>query len=132
LLTKACLGRKAGGYLDRLDLVSEAAERIAENEVVLREVNARIAEKTSDLEARGLADGDETSEYLCSCGRPDCDAYLMLTLTEFEQAHASDDQFVVAPGHENPQIEDVVAGHDGYLVVRKRPGYKPEDVAPDV
>ena len=74
-------------------MTEAAPERIAENEVVLREVNERIAEKTSDLEIRGLAGGDETSEYLCSCGRPDCDDMLRLTLTEFAEAHARDDQF---------------------------------------
>jgi hypothetical protein len=106
-----------------------AAERIAENEVVLREVNERIAEKTSDLEIRGLAGDDETSEYLCSCGRPDCDDLLRLTLREFAEAHARDDHFVVAHGHDNPEIEDVVAEYDRYAVVRKKPGYKPDDLA---
>jgi hypothetical protein len=108
--------------------VAEAEERIAENEVVLREVNERIAEKTSDLESRGLASEVETSEYLCSCGRPDCEEYLRLTLDEFADAHVREDQFVVARGHENPEIEDLVETHGGYSVVRKKPGYKPPDL----
>jgi len=108
--------------------MSEAAGRIAENEVVLREVNMRIAEKTSDLEARGLAGNDETSEYLCSCGRPDCDESIKLTLAEFEAAHAREDQFVVVPGHHVPEIDEVVARHESYSVVRKKPGYKPQDL----
>jgi hypothetical protein len=108
--------------------MAEAAHRIAENEVVLREVNERIAEKSSDLEARGLAGEDETSEYLCSCGRPDCDESIKLTLEEFEAAHARSDQFVVAPGHDMPWIEEVVAQYEGYSVVRKKPGYKPQDL----
>ena len=70
--------------------MSEAAGRIADNEVVLREVNERIAEKSSDLEARGLAESYETSEYLCSCGRPDCDQTGGQTLAEFAAAHARD------------------------------------------
>lgn len=106
----------------------EAAERIAQNEFVLRDVNERIAEKTSELEARGLAARDETSEYLCSCGRPDCEASLKLTLEEFEKAHERADQFVVAPGHDVPAIEDVVAHYGTYAVVRKKPGFKPGDV----
>ena len=110
-------------------MTEAAAERIAENEVVLREVNERIAEKTSDLEIRGLAGVDETSEYLCSCGRPDCDDLVRMTLTEFAEAHARGDQFVVAHGHDNPEMEEIVAEHDGYAVVRKKPGFKPQDVA---
>jgi hypothetical protein len=104
------------------------AERIAENEVVLREVNERIAEKTSDLEARGLATADDTSEYLCSCGRPDCEASIKLTLREFQEAHARDDHFIVVPGHHVPAIEDVVAQHGDYTVVRKKPGFKPAEL----
>ena len=106
----------------------EAAHRIAENEVVLREVNERIAEKSSDLESRGLTGANETSQYLCSCGRPDCEESVELTLEELEAAHARSDQFVVAPGHALPEIEDVVAEHEGYWVVRKKPGYKPQDL----
>jgi hypothetical protein len=108
--------------------VSEAVERIVENEVVLREVNERIAEKSSDLEARGLSGTDETSEYLCSCGQPDCDQSIELTLEEFAEAHARDDQFIVATGHYLPDIEVVVAAHERYMVVRKKPGHKPSDL----
>ena len=106
-----------------------AAERIAGNEVLLREVNERIAEKSFDLEARGLAGDDERSTYLCSCGRPDCEESLELTRAEFEAAHARSDQFVIAPGHEVPSIEEVVEENDWYVVVRKKPGYKPDDLA---
>lgn len=111
--------------------MSEAAHRIAANEVVLREVNERIAEKTSDLEARGLSSANETSEYLCSCGRPDCDQSIALTLEEFEAAHARADQFVIVPGHEVPSVDEVVAEYEGYSVVRKKPGYKPQDLDGD-
>jgi hypothetical protein len=106
----------------------EAAHRIAENEVVLREVNERIAEKSSDLESRGLTGENETSEYLCSCGRPDCEESVELTLEDFEAAHARSEQFVVAPGHAMPEIEEVVAQYESYWVVRKKPGYKPQDL----
>jgi hypothetical protein len=109
-------------------MAEAAAERIAQNEIVLRNVNEKIAEKTSDLEARGLAARDETSEYLCSCGRPDCDQSIRLTLDEFEKAHERDDQFIVALGHDVPTIEDVVAAYETYSVVRKKPGFKPGDV----
>jgi hypothetical protein len=108
--------------------MTEAAHRIAENEVVLREVNERIAEKTLDLAVRGFAHEDEKSEYLCACGRRDCDASLKLTLAQVDDAHARDDQFIVARGHEQPEIEEVVARYDGYAVVRKKPGYKPQDL----
>ena len=108
--------------------MSEAAQHIAENEVILREVNERIAEKTMDLGVRGLAGEDETSEYLCACGQSDCEESLNLTLAQLEEAHSRPDQFVVAPGHNLPDIEEVVAEHEQYSIVRKRPGFKPSDL----
>ena len=33
---------------------------------------------------------------------------------------AIDDQFVVARGHDDPPLDDVVASFDGYVVVEKR------------
>jgi len=112
----------------RLAEVPEAAQRIAGNEVVLRAVNERIAEKTFDLESRGLTSSDETSEYLCACGRPDCTESMNLTLAEFRKAHERVDQSIVVPGHHLPAIEDVVDEHDGYAVVRTKPGHRPADL----
>jgi hypothetical protein len=131
LIELRCISRFGSNFSPqarRLESMSEPARHIAQNEVILREVNERIAEKTMDLGIRGLAGEDETSEYLCACGRPDCDASLNLTLAELEDAHSRPDQFVVARGHDLPDIEEVVAERDGYCVVRKKPGFKPQDV----
>jgi hypothetical protein len=104
------------------------AERIAENEVRVRDVNELIAEKTADLAQDGLAPDEDRSEFLCACGRPGCAATISLTRTELDAAHAVADQFVVFPGHEVSEIEDVVERNHRYLVVRKKPGFKPSDV----
>jgi hypothetical protein len=101
---------------------------IAETEVLLRDVNVRIAEKSVEFASGEVSPAEEETEFLCSCGRPDCEATLSLTVDEFERAHSSDDRFVVALGHEVPEIEDVVETYDRYLVVEKKPGYKPDDV----
>lgn len=106
-------------------MAESPAERIAENEVRVRDVNELIAEKTADLADDGLAPGNDRSEFLCACGRPGCAATISLTKKEFEDAHAADDQFVVSPGHEMPEIEFVVDRHHHYLVVKKKPDYKP-------
>jgi hypothetical protein len=103
-------------------------ERIAANEKQLRDVNERIAEKTDIYAKGGLAPQQKQADFLCACGRPDCNRTITMTVEEFESAHAREDQVVVAPGHENPEIEAVVGRGDGYLVVRKKRGYKPDDV----
>jgi hypothetical protein len=102
--------------------------RIAETEVLIRDVNERIAEKALELAAGDVPPAEEKTEFLCACGRADCERTIVLTVAEFERAHSSNDRFVVAPGHEMPEIEDVVAHRGHYLVVEKKPGHKPEDV----
>jgi hypothetical protein len=109
-------------------MTETTGERIAENEVRVRDVNELIAEKTADLANEGLAPDEDRTEFLCACGSPGCAATISLTRTEFDAAHGADDQFVVFPGHDTPEIEDVVERHQHYLIVRKKPGYTPDDV----
>lgn len=46
-----------------------------------------------------------------------------LTREEYEQVRANGTQFVIALDHENPELDLLVAEHDGYAVVRKLPGF---------
>jgi hypothetical protein len=99
--------------------------RLAENELVLKEANEEI-EREAQEEASEGGIRDPELEFFCACGRPDCDAKLLLTLSEYEAA-SKPDQFIVAPGHDNPQIEQVVETKDRYLVVEKRSDLEPRE-----
>jgi hypothetical protein len=44
----------------------------------------------------------------------DCTLRLPLTITAYEQARRDPSQFIVALGHELPEIEEVVWVGDGY------------------
>lgn len=44
---------------------------------------------------------------------------LPLTIAEYEAARSAPRQFLVAPGHELPEIETVVASNARYELVRK-------------
>jgi hypothetical protein len=103
--------------------MGERERRLGENEVIYREVNERVRELTDDF---GL--DQERLELVCECSRLDCAERLRLTLAEYEAVRADPVQFVLLPGHEVLDIEEVVARHDGYVVVRKRPG-EPAEVA---
>jgi hypothetical protein len=92
--------------------MDERARRIGKNEALFREVNERIEE---------IAGGPRI-EFLCECGNVDCTEPVTLTAGEYEALRAEPDRFAVLPGHEEPDVEDVVERHDGYLVVRKHPG----------
>src|SRR5581483_8734753 len=89
-------------------------ERLARNEMLFREVNERI---------EGIAlthpQDDHRYKFLCECSNRDCNLMLPLSLGTYEEARADPAVFVVAPGHELPEIEEVVERRDGYQLVRK-------------
>ena len=90
-------------------------ERISRNEAMYRSVNLEI-ERVSE-EVRGGP--DDRLEIICECGEDGCDATLDVTRAEYDEAHEQHDRFMVAPGHENEQIEHVVKRTPRYLVVDK-------------
>lgn len=87
-------------------------ERVGKNEVVFREVNERINEVTRE----------GTAEYLCECGYATCTETIQMTVADYEAVRADPTTFAVLPGHEIPDVEDVVAQSDGFVVVRKKAG----------
>ncbi|HEX2084751.1 MAG TPA: hypothetical protein VHF89_03640 [Solirubrobacteraceae bacterium] len=96
------------------------ARRIAENESRFREINERLR---SDL--RALPDDADPIPFVCECGRVDCADSVRLTLEEYETIRASSLDFVVVPGHQAPDVEDVVDLHEHYARVRKHPEAAP-------
>jgi hypothetical protein len=88
-------------------------EAVGKNEALFREVNERIREITTDY-------GD--AEFLCECGDPTCATPVALGVDEYEDVRTDPAQFVIVPGHESPEVEDVVMQNERYAVVRKHPG----------
>jgi hypothetical protein len=90
-------------------------ERLVRNEALFREVNERIEE----VATHSADSPDHLFDFLCECSNADCTLLLHLTHTEYERARGEPDVFVVAPGHELPEIEHVVARTDRYQLVKK-------------
>jgi hypothetical protein len=90
-------------------------ESVSRNEAMYRSVNREI-EQASVEAGEGPRD---RIEVLCECGREGCSQVLDLTVAEYDEAHQQRDRFVVAPGHEDEQIERVVLRSSRYLVVDK-------------
>ena len=88
-------------------------KRMAENEVLFREVNERVSTLSDRLGQ------DVPYEYLCECANADCTFRITLSTTEYENVRVEPKQFVVLPMHHTPEIETLVAEHDRYWVVRK-------------
>jgi hypothetical protein len=95
-------------------------ERVGKNEALFREVNERIREITT------ATDGD--AEFLCECGDPTCAQPILASIDEYEAVRAVATRFLVVPGHEIPDLEDVVEENERFAIVEKRPGV-PTDLA---
>ena len=95
--------------------VDAREKRLAQNETLFREVNERI----EDL-ALSHTDEDHVYEFFCECSNAQCDLKLSLPLSTYEQARTDSTVFIVAVGHDLPEIEDVVLRGAGFQLVRKR------------
>lgn len=86
---------------------------LAGNEAVHRSINEAIE--------RGQWPGEEPgTPFRCECARRGCTGMLALTRAQYEGVRADPRRFVVLPGHQQPDIEDVVEVASGYVVVEKR------------
>lgn len=86
--------------------------RLAHNEDLFREVNEAIA--------KGLWPGDShPARFRCECAALRCNETVELSRGEYEEVRGHPRQFVVLPGHEQHELEEVVARRPGYVVVVK-------------
>lgn len=89
--------------------------RLAENEVRFRALNERLRDSSGTWQA-----GEGRLELVCECGDEDCALAIQMTPQEYEQVRSDEAQFAIARGHERPEVEDVIAEHERWTVVRKR------------
>jgi hypothetical protein len=87
-------------------------ERQARNEAMFRAVNREIERLSEEL-------GDRDLEVLCECGRDGCEELIAVTADVYDRVHGQADRFLVVPGHETAELENVVERMQRYLVVDK-------------
>ena len=87
-------------------------ERLAQNEALFRDVNERIAENADRF-------GAEKTEFVCECADPSCTERVVVTLAEYESVRAKPTTFLLAPGHDEPAIENVISERGRFHVVEK-------------
>ncbi len=95
-------------------MVSLRKERVARNESAFRALNESLRASVH----RDRAEGD-LAGFVCECGDPRCEMTVRLELPAYESIRRDARLFVVVPGHEVPDAEDVVDGGVGYAIVRK-------------
>ena len=89
--------------------------RIASNESLFREVNDRIEELAI------FHDFGASSRLglVCECPNLDCTASIELTVAEYEDVRFHADRFAIAPEHDVPQFEVIVARNGRYWTAEK-------------
>lgn len=94
----------------------EREQRAAQNQLLFREVSQRIA----SLAERALLPEMALIEVTCECVDTSCTATIQIPLHEFAEIDGATNRFLVVPGHELPEVEDVVERRDRFLIVAKR------------
>ena len=91
-------------------------ERIAENEVLCRDLNRSKDE--------WLRAGLQAAGFRCECWRIDCGVRLQLSRREWREVRSRPERFAVAPGHTaidvEPSVEEVVKKYEHFWIVEKR------------
>lgn len=108
--------------------MNEQDKRLALNEAMFREINERLESRLPVS-----TDGEERLTVICECADADCTDRVLLNLDEYAQVRSDGRQFVITPGHERIDVEEVVLRNDRFEIVRKvgRAGEIAELLDPD-
>jgi hypothetical protein len=88
--------------------MSERGRRVGENEAMWRQINELTPPEP-----------DVMNLVFCECGLVTCTERLSMTAQEYEDVRSTSTTFVVAPGHELPEVERVVGSNERFRVVEK-------------
>lgn len=85
-------------------------KRMEHNEAVFRSVNDEIED---------LAHGGGARDFVCECADATCEDTIRLTREEYRSIRSQPKHYVIVPGHEVPEIEEVVERKPDHFVVDK-------------
>jgi hypothetical protein len=80
------------------------------------EVNGRRVNEAIERGAQGAG----TAVFVCECGNLGCSETVELAISGYEAVRSGFERFLIVPGHQIEEIEDVVERHGSYYVVAKR------------
>jgi hypothetical protein len=97
--------------------MDEREARVGMNEALFRDVNERIEDVNESF-----ATVTDAFDVICECGDAGCVAQIRIASGAYERVRAGATLFIVVPGHETVDIEEIVDKQDAYYVVRKQAG----------
>ena len=106
--------RRPGDYIWPVD---ERTRRISENEDLFRRVNEQDRRLNESFR---LLTNDMT--IVCECGEQSCIEQLTVSRPEYEAVRRDPRDFMIVPGHDASDVEDVIRKTKRYWLVRKRSG----------
>lgn len=93
--------------------MSDGPTRLGQNEALFRSINERIEAGTWPQSDSNLV------AFRCECATLRCNVLVELSLAEYESVRANSRHFILAPGHERAEVEEVIHRTNEYVVVRK-------------
>ncbi|HEX5984228.1 MAG TPA: hypothetical protein VFY69_08485 [Solirubrobacterales bacterium] len=93
-----------------------AAEERFKQRAATAEVNGRRVNEAIEPDGQAA----DSAVFVCECGHLGCSETLRLPISEYEAVRTTFDRFLVLPGHEIDEVDQVVERHERYLVVVKR------------
>ena len=97
--------------------MEERERRIGLNEAVFREANERILEVNE-----AFATLTDVLRLVCECGHGTCAEQISMKPGDYEALRAEPANFAIVPGHEIPDVEEVISRGEEYAIVRKKEG----------
>jgi hypothetical protein len=91
--------------------------RLGRNEALFRSVNERLESLNE-----AFSTVTERFEIVCECARTNCGERIPIAVEAYERARDDASLFLLVPGHEDMNIEEVVERHEAYHLVRKHDG----------
>jgi hypothetical protein len=87
--------------------------RVRKNEETFAKTNEQIRASAERY------DFNEAVPFLCECYEASCTESIRLSLSDYREARGEGVAFILLPGHDDPQVERIVAQGDGYVLVEK-------------
>jgi len=99
----------------------------AENEAIFRGLNQRVQKRIDAVNAIAAEEGERSVEvdadtllhFYCECADENCQSRVLVSLNVYNAIHKNKRNFIIRPGHEVAEIEDVTKKGQEYWVVTK-------------